>query len=181
MIVPLTGPQWNAVAQRIPVEWKEAMKEHRTHNYGRSHNYDLPMACWRAVFEHLQAQAIGPQGGFTMGPEALYSAISRMMRGILEAEQHPALTPGLHVTGWRSEIVPVWDTRPTRSCYPAEASFVLLIPWHVTQRGWKLTTWSASYDNLVVTQSCSHSEDVQLVLAAQFGVGGIQLRSVPQD
>lgn len=184
MIIQLTGPQWNAVAARIPDDWKTAMRERRVQNYGRSHNYDLPAVCWRALFDHLSAGAVGPYGGFTKGPDALYSAISRIIRSVLEIEQHPALTPGRHVTGWLPDVIPAWETRPTRSCYPADAPFVLLRPRHITERGWRLTTWvSATDEDRLVSQRLSDREDVQLVLGRQFGMvlDGRELGRVPQD
>lgn len=187
MIIQLSGQQWNAVAHRIPEAWKNAMREHRTQNYGRSHNYDLPAICWRRLFDHLSAQATGPLGGNTRGPDALYSAIKVIIRRVMEIEQHPALTPGQAVTGWRGEIIPAWrgpsrlDLR--RSPYPCEGErFLLLRPLHFTEREWKLTTWlPADADDLLVAQSVTYSEEMQLVLSGQFGPVGVDLGGVPQN
>lgn len=176
MILQLTGPQWNAVSHRIPNEWKETMREHRTATYGRSHNYDLPASCWRILLDRLRLGAIGPLGGFTQGPDALYSAISLITRRVHEIEQHPALSPGLHVTGWMTGVIPAWDTRPGRSCYPADAPFIVLQPRHLTERGWKLTTWiSAGDQDLVIAKSLADCEDVELRLHRQFSVVDAEL------
>jgi hypothetical protein len=183
MIIALSGQQWNSVSQRIPAGWKQAMKEHRTQTYGRSHNYDLPAICWRRLFDHLSAQATGPLGGNTQGPEALYSAISVIIRRVMQMEHHPALR-GQAVTGWRPEIIPAWRS-PHRlfSCYPVpDEPFVLLIPRHITERGWKLTTWvSAPDDDLLVAESLANSDEMELIFNAQTVTAGVDLGGVPQD
>lgn len=184
MIVTLTGPQWNAIQARIPDDWRTTMQENRRHTYGRTHAYDLPAVCWRGVLNHLIPQATGPNGGFTKGPDALYSAISKMMRRVLEIEQHPALTVGLAVTGTYRDVIPAWQTVcPTvRSPYPqppeAGWQFVLLRPRHFTERGWGLTTWHPDYHALE-TESLTYHEDVQLVLGRQFGVVVGELGGIP--
>lgn len=192
MIICLTAPQWNAVCSRIPEGWKQTMRLYRTQTYGRSHNYDLPAICWRRLFDHLSAQAVGPLGGFTKGPDALYSAISKIVREVHRIEQHPALTPGRHVTGWLPDVIPAWQSPhlAVRQPYPpgdgSSSFFVLLVPRHVTEREWKLTTWvpaSATDHHRLVAESPTHSENVQCVLGRQFSelVGAGELGRVPQD
>lgn len=191
MIVSLTGPQWQAVAARIPEEWKTVMRGQRTQTYGRTHNYDLPAVCWRLLFDHLSGQAVGPLGGFTKGPDALYSAIGRIIRAVHTFEQHPALTPGLHVVGWLPDVIPCWQSPhlAVRQPYPpspeSASFFVLLVPRHVTEREWKLTTWvpvSATDKHLREAESLTYREDMQLVLSRQFGLAaGGELRRVPQN
>lgn len=181
MIICLGGKQWNSVSNRIPAPWREAMKENRTKTYGMSYNYDLPAICWRRLFDHLAPQATGPMGGFTQGPDALYSAISKIIREVMTIEQHPGLKPGLHVTGWRGEVIPAWETRPTRSCYPAEAEFVLLFPRHVREREWKLTVWLPTNDHVYQAESLLHHQQMEAIFVTEVSAGAVELRRVPQD
>lgn len=189
MIVHLNAQQWQAVAARIPVEWKEAMREHRTQTYGRSHNYDLPAICWRRIFDLLSAKATGPLGGNTQGPDALYSAIAKIIRLVMQAEQHPALVPGRSVTGSRGEIIPAWETKigvppwPRRSPYPIEdARFVLMRPYQFIERGWKLTQWeSTPDDDLLVAESRSNCEQMELIFNTEVIAHRVDLGGVPQD
>lgn len=181
MIVSLTGKQWNTVANRIPAHWRQAMKQHRSNNYGRTYSYDLPAICWRRLFDHLSAQATGPLGGFTTAPDALYSALAKIIREVMKIEQHPALTPGLAVTGSLPDIIPAWETRPVRSCYPTdEAPFVLLVPRHFTERGWALTTWISAKDCYLPERlaDCEHAE---LLLGREVFGSVVELGGVPQD
>ena len=190
MNIQLTGEQWNAVSHRIPEQWKRAMRENRRQTYGRSHNYDLPAICWRRLFDHLRAGATGPLGGNTRGPDALYSAISRIIKRVMEIEQHPALTPGRYVKGISMEVIPAWGdpigVRRGWSPYPFSVEgcyrFVLLVPRWEKQRGWDLTTWTSTTDHdLLVAQSATYSEEFQLLLAGQFSPVGVDLGGVPQD
>lgn len=185
LIVHLNAQQWQAVAARIPVEWKEAMREHRVQTYGKAHNYDLPAICWRRIFDLLSAKATGPLGGNTQGPEALYGAIQKMIRLIMQAEQHPALVPGRSVTGWRSEVIPAWQDPVSahRSPYPHDGwTFVLLRPRHFVEREWSLTMWeSTPDDDLLVAESRTHCEQLEAVFHAQISPVGVDLRGVPQD
>jgi hypothetical protein len=183
VIIQLTGPQWNVIANRIPAVWRDTMKPYRQQTYGRSHNYDLPAICWRRLLDHLTAQASGPLGGNTQGPEALYSAISTISRRVLEMEQHPALTNRAAV-GWLPDVIPAFAdptyVRRGFSPYPFYVDgvhrFVLLAPRWITEREWKLTTWdSTNPDDLLVAQSVTYREEMQLVFDREFRPVGVDL------
>jgi hypothetical protein len=176
VIISLTHQQWVSLSVRLPEEWKAAMKANRSKMYGRTHRYELPAACWRAIFDHASKDAFGPLGGRTRAKDSLYSALSKIVRDLHRIEQHPALTPGLACRGWLPDVIPAWDSRPKRSCYPVDAPYVLLVPHHFVEREWQLTVWKPSAGDGQAHRRL-YREDVQALILGQFGieVGGRQL------
>lgn len=147
MIVTLTWDQWKAIRTRIPIELAEAMLAHRRAR-GRSHDYLLPAIGWKRVLDALVAECYGPLGGMKAGGRnaSVYRAISKIAERVGRMESHPALTPGLGVTGPSADVIPAWVVEQGfgYSPYPvADASFVVLRPHMIRLGRADITIWKS--------------------------------------